>query len=999
MKTAPNRLHSVVCLPACFGRAAWMAAVLTAAASLVPVVRAADGATGTITGTVSNAATGNLLEGARIEAPALGLSTLADNTGRYLLPGVPAGTHQLVVTYIGLDTVRTQVTVAGGQRLVRDFDLTSGIYKMDAFKVTGEREGGAAAITAQRNAPNTVNVVAMDSFGHLPNMSAGEVLMRLPGVAGSPTDEGLAYSFNIRGMPSSQNTVTIDGALVTPFGTNRSFEMQSISAALFDQLELTKGHRPDKNADSLGGTVNLKTRSSLNMKERRRLTYSLSARIAPSFTDQIPLREQHRSHPMLNVGYQGLFDVFGGHRNLGLNVNTFYSENAVGFFQTDRDYQNTTVQPAYVWSYQTFDNYNNRKQQSASIKADYRVSTSTRISIGTTASDNFEASRRRYITRAYSSQNQNTVPSATTSVVPGWTDKITEIRPVAQSLIDMQNRGPNNYDTRQRRLDFSAEQDFGPLQLDYMANYARNNLNNGNGQGGELTMRLAGTGWILDRTNSELHPRFIPNGGLDFTDPSNYRPNGALQCSDGENDQRVREARFNALYKLPTAVPLAVKTGVQWRETLAQALSRSRRYNYIGTGPLPADPSIITFDQIQTGRRMPQWTTSMFINNRKPVDPTLWREDEYYRLQQGYTGAREVTETVSAGYLMAQGKLGREGILGRTSFLGGVRTEKTEDVGVGWVRARRGSTSAEQLADPLGAVTRDYANTRREINGSYTKSFPSIHLTHDVTQNLRARLAWSTSFGRPGYGELLPSESINENASTLTINNAGLLPQTATNWDASLDYYFEPVGTFSVGFFHKTIGDFIVRNINIGTVTSGTDNGYNGEYAGWTLFTSANAGTAYVQGWEFSYQQQFTFLPGPLKGLSGSFNYTMIETHGNFGTSINQTGREVVGFIPKAANAMLSWRYKKFSTRLLYNWTSDYIVEYSAATVGRNRWRAAFDTLNVGVAYQARPWASLTVDVSNILNAYQEIYRGFRNQPSTINYNFITVNVGVNGRF
>jgi TonB-dependent receptor len=325
--------------------------------------------------------------------------------------------------------------------------------------------------------------------------------------------------------------------------------------------------------------------------------------------------------------------------------------------------------------------------------------------------------------------------------------------------------------------------------------------------------------------------------------------------------------------------------------------------------------------------------------------------------------------------------------------------ENTEDVGRGWVRARVGSTTAQQQADPVGSVTRDYASTRRTIDGSYTKAFPSLHLTHDITQNLKARLAWSTSFGRPGYGELLPSESVNETASSLTVNNAALLPQNARNWDASIDYYFEPVGNFSVGFFHKTISDFIVRNINIGTVASGNDNGFNGEYAGFSLFTSANAGTAYVQGWEFSYQQQFTSLPGLLKGLSGSLNYTMINTRGNFGSTTNITGREVVGFIPKAANAMLSWRYKKFSTRLLYNWTSDYIVEYSAATVGRNRWRASFDTLNVGLAYQLRSSAQLTLDVSNILNAYQEIYRGFRNQPSTINYNFVTINVGVNGRF
>jgi len=204
------------------------------AASALPL--AAADSSGSVSGSVSNAATRNLLQGAKVEIPTLGLSTLVDETGRYVLASVPAGTHELVVSYIGLDTVRAPISVVAGQRAVRDFDLTTGIYKMDAFKVTGEREGGAAAITAQRNAPNTINVVAMDSFGHLPNMSAGEVLMRLPGVAGSPTDEGLAYNFNIRGMPAGLNTVTIDGGLVTPFGTSRAFEMQSISGALFDQL-------------------------------------------------------------------------------------------------------------------------------------------------------------------------------------------------------------------------------------------------------------------------------------------------------------------------------------------------------------------------------------------------------------------------------------------------------------------------------------------------------------------------------------------------------------------------------------------------------------------------------------------------------------------------------------------------------------------------------------------------------------------------------------------
>ena len=55
---------------------------------------------------------------------------------------------------------------------------------------------------------------------------------------------------------------------------------------MYEQVELIKGHTPDKGADSLGGTINLKSRSPLSMKERRRTTYNVSARWAPPGTQQ-----------------------------------------------------------------------------------------------------------------------------------------------------------------------------------------------------------------------------------------------------------------------------------------------------------------------------------------------------------------------------------------------------------------------------------------------------------------------------------------------------------------------------------------------------------------------------------------------------------------------------------------------------------------------------------------------------------------------------------------
>ena len=174
---------------------------------------------------------------------------------------------------------------------------------------------------------------------------------------------------------------------------------------------------------------------------------------------------------------------------------------------------------------------------------------------------------------------------------------------------------------------------------------------------------------------------------------------------------------------------------------------------------------------------------------------------------------------------------------------------------------------------------------RRELEGGYTKSFPSVHLTHDRHAATQSTAQLVDELRPAADDEPAAQRDRQRRPQTLTINNPSLLPQTAKNWDATLEYYFEPVGSVSVGWFHKTIKDYIVTGINIGTIGTGTDNGYNGEYGGFTRLDLANAGTAIVQGWEFSYQQQFTFLPGLLKGLGTAVNVTKLETHGDFGGS------------------------------------------------------------------------------------------------------------------
>lgn len=356
-------------------------------------------------------------------------------------------------------------------------------------------------------------------------------------------------------------------------------------------------------------------------------------------------------------------------------------------------------------------------------------------------------------------------------------------------------------------------------------------------------------------------------------------------------------------------------------------------------------------------------------------------------------------ETVTAGYLMAEGKFGSEGWRRRTSFRTGVRMEKTEAEGRGYGRSRILSSAAQQTADPVGAAARDYAGHFRVATSDYTKSFPSVHLAHEVTPNLKARLSWSTSFGRPDMTNMFPNETPNEAGGFVTVNNAGLLPQPSRNWDANIDYYFKPAGFVFVGWFHKSIKDYIVAGATVGQIGDGTDNGFNGEYRGFELRSSINGGTATVRGIELTYQQQFVFLPGLFKGLSLMANYTALETHGDFGGTSQLSSGSVAGFVPRVYNLVPGWRYGRFSCRVRVSYTSGYLDTYNAASPALNVYSMSRVLVSPSFAFDLRPSFTLTCEVSNATNEHQRRYQVRHNLVRQERDNPTNITVGVKTRF
>jgi hypothetical protein len=357
--------------------------------------------------------------------------------------------------------------------------------------------------------------------------------------------------------------------------------------------------------------------------------------------------------------YQEVFDVLGAlaqPRGLGRTC-LLQRKRRLATTGTIREFRehHSTNPPTCGDLLHVQDGYNNRKQGSLNVKFDYRLSPHSKFALNTIYNDANEPDNRLFETRATTNQ---TAPNATTSgVIPGYTSRVTQVRPVAASVIDARST-IYSFFNRTRQVDFSGEHTFDRFDIDHSLNYSRTHNNLGGGAGPTLTNRITNVGWILDRTSSDLHPTFTQTAGPDLTNPANYRPNGQLTTRNNDRDVEIRNARANFRYRLPTDYTVFLKAGADWREQMVREVNRQRRWGYTGTTALPNDPTFRTFSAEKGVWNVPIWQPAYLLSGGTPANPAVWNEDRYYALQQRYIGTRQVTETVTAGYVMGQGKVG-----------------------------------------------------------------------------------------------------------------------------------------------------------------------------------------------------------------------------------------------------------------------------------------------------------------------------------------------------
>ena len=984
MKSTPLHLLRSIPVVACIRLATIAGLTFTAASA---------GAQTTLSGTVSNVATGHTLEGARVTLSAAGRETLTDYQGVFRFIDPPLGNVILSVAYSGLDPVDLPVTVRANTHNTQDVTLTASIYKLEKFVVAGEREGNARAVTMQRQAPNVKNVVSADAFGSLSG-NPSELLERLPGVVVERVGGDPRY-VSLRGTPGDLNSIQIDGNRRATAG-ERSLNFESIGSDFIESMELIKSPTPDMDADAIGGTVNLKSRSGFDLAGRR-ITYALG------------IITGAERYPAPIPAYSDVLGVFGGTRNLGVSLSGSFRQHIAMMDFTTMNYERTDNSPAYMNSL-AFDGRSNRRTRwGGGLKLDYKLSPENSIFGSFTLSPHLENSVVPVTTVAtalsVATLTPQGQPTGTGAILPGYTDQRTEARALPASTVSLSNLH------RQRKAQAYSAQVGGRLEkpaytFDYDASYS---YSNNNQYLHTATASLAGVGWIFDRTNtSRWTPIITYTGGPDPMNLNNYTAN-LLTLTHTPTVGEIQGAQANYLRKFALPVPAFLKAGVRLRREVQQLDNFSRRWRFAGADGVlnSGDENLRQFQDLHLDYRPMHGVYQAgpilspdAMRDHKDANPARWQEDVAFGSLNPLTGRQMLEERVTAAYVMGNAKLDR------LSILAGVRVEQTNVEAEGALnfitpaeKARRAAFTGPLTNEEI--VRRNLAQygTRRNVSRDYQNVFPGVHFKFDATRRLLFRSSYSTSIGRPAIGSLIPNDTIDADNRIVQATNPGLRPQNANNFDATAEYYFEPAGVLSFGVFLKEIKSFIYSTAGQ-LIPTGANNGYDGDYAGFELRSQANGGFARIRGWESNYQQRFAFLPGWWSGFGLLANYTWLDTKGDYGTpGVVQTKDTLANFTPAAGNFGISYIRGKYSIRVVYGYNAETLIAYNAQRNLR-RYRAEAHRIDLKLKYVVSRRLDVYLDVYNLTNDKQREVWGAHDRPRTIlDRNDPQIHAGINGRY
>ena len=793
-------------------------------------------------------------------------------------------------------------------------------------------------------------------------------------------------AFTIDGTTTAAASSTIYQAAGTQ--GERAVPVDQVPSDFIKEVQLIKAPTPDMPASSIGGTANMVTKSALDVKGTQ-----LSYRLGGNFNT---FRKDQRT--WTPTGSFTLLTRLGRDERIGLAWSGSYTETKNG---RDR-IQMTRNQPANFTSQaRTLDDWATRIRAASSVKLNVRPAPTIDLSLGA-AYTYYSFQQPRYdwnitgvnrvadysrVSRAQieAGTQPRDVANATAGIAPGFSSDFTELLHATYANIGSGSA------RHSRTYKFDAAADFrlpAAQLLQLKASYSPSEFTT-RFQTINASRTLGGVGIAVDSSADRYRPvyrqTYGPNmeAGADFTQ---FTANRTLSANDNEDEVTTLKGDYEKRFELGRTT-FRLKSGLNWQKQTRKEAPYTPTWNYVGADGVAGrnaatginDDNIAQWVRAEPGygimnHRYPRRDALDF-----PAFMTYFNEHPNHFRESGTTVSqgplrRELSEEVSAAYVMGTAQVGAWRIVG------GVRGEESDIHAIGQNRDPRNPTSDLRMRD-----------------GTYRDYFPSFHVRHDTWRNLVLRASYTTSAARASFSDIYPNTTVSYNETTGlgTVQSATpeLKPAYSENYDFSAEYYYEPAGVVSASYFYKDISDFIARETSV--IGSGSDNGFGGDYSGFDLNATTNAGSAKVEGYELNFMHQFTWLPKPFNTLALHANYTKIKTKGSYASG----AEELIRFVPQTANIGVSGRYGKFEARVSYNFKDGYLQSFSENPDSRVR-TSGVETWDFNVQWRLHRRLTFFVDVVNAFNEWESWYTNRDKARVTMAEVYGTrLNVGLSGRY
>jgi TonB-dependent receptor len=738
---------------------------------------------GTITGRVTDPS-GGVLQGAQIDLRPGGNAAVSDGHGDFTITNVVPGKYTLTVSYVGFEPFSSDVNVTGDAAQRVEVTLQVGA-RSEVVTVRGERERGEVeAINIERTADNIIQVLPNEVITSLPNTNIADAVGRLPSVS-LERDEGEGKYIQIRGTEPRLSNVTIDGIHVpSPEGV-RNVKLDVIPADLVDMVEVNKTLSANQDADAIGGSVNLVTKSAGDKPY-------VSILGMGGYTPISGGRKQYQF-----AGTAG--QRFGPDKKLGLLFGGSYDYNARGINDIEPAYAPPPLVPNTM---DLRDYLYDRTRYGFGGEGDYKIGDMSSVYLRGLYSKFKDFGEQWAYTPGIDvfvsgPADPNNTCGITTSGTAQGCGSI--------GLQDV-NRKPGQ---EIFSIQAGARHALRSTLLAYQLA-----LSQAHYTGGFPRMGFFGPSNIpfgVD-TKDPFVPKFQALNGMNIYDPTAY----SLGFGFTENNSIferdvVGDISLNKQYSIGSHYS-SFEVGVKGWD--AQKTQRYDREFYNSAGGQPMTDFLSTFtDKNYYMGNYTYGPVTEFSKILAAVQSGGTTPSTQYNLQNAFN----IGERIWAGYAM--NTIG----LGKLRLQAGVRIESTQD---------------SLLANKIDATTDPITVTPLHQNNSYTNVFPSVQAQYRFGSDTVLRASYGMGIARPNFGDIAPY-FIDDPTSNpeFSQGNPNLKPTHAQNFDLLAEHYFKSVGLIQGGFFYKALTDpiytVIVNSNTLQTLTNGPSAHIAGFEAAW----------------------------------------------------------------------------------------------------------------------------------------------------------------------